>query len=252
VSHFAARDAVIYVPPAAHVVNPKPVPVLVMLSGQPGNPSDILTSGKINELMDNYARHHDGVAPLVVIPDQLGSPEVNPMCVDGARGNSETYLSVDVPSWIRAHFSVVSSPAAWTIGGFSQGGTCSIQLGAGHADVYGNILDIAGELVPGGGAEKEAIAEVFAGNHAAYSAALPQNLLGSHAPYSDSVAVFAVGSNDGRFIPYAKTLTSAASAAGMHATYLDVPGASHDWATVQYAVTNTIGMMVERSRVSDQ
>jgi enterochelin esterase-like enzyme len=252
VSHFPAREAVIYVPPAARVANPRPMPVLVMLSGQPGAPSDIVAAGRVGEIMDNYASKHDGVAPIVVIPDQLGSPNTNPMCVDGARGNTDTYLAVDVPAWIRAHFSVLPSPSAWTIGGYSQGGTCSIQLGAGHPDVYGNILDVAGERVPGGGIEKDAIAGVFAHNRDAYVAAWPENVLKKHAPYADSVAVFAVGANDGRFALNAKALTDAAKAAGMHATYLEVPGASHDWATVQFAITNTVSVMVDRSGITAQ
>ncbi len=252
VSHFAAREALVYVPPAAHIANPKPMPVLVMLSGQPGSPGDILTAGKLAELMDKFASDHNGIAPLVVIPDQLGAPDSNPMCVDGARGNTDSYLAIDVPTWIRAHFSVLPSPAAWTIGGYSQGGTCSIQLGAAHPNVYGNIVDIAGELVPGGGNEKDAIAGVFAGNRNSYVAAWPENVVKKHAPYADSVAVFAVGANDSRFAPNSKRLANAAKAAGMHATYLEAPGASHDWATVQYAIANTIGMMIDRSGISAQ
>ncbi len=238
VSHFAAREGLVYLPPAALTANPPALPVLVMLSGQPGSPEHVFISGHVDKLMDAFAAQNHGLAPIVVVPDQLSAPSVNPMCVDSAIGNSATYLTVDVPAWIRAHLHVETTPSTWAIGGFSQGGTCAIQLGAGHPDLFGSIFDVSGELEPKVGSEEATIAAGFAGSASAYDAAKPLALIAAHAPYSDTVAVFAAGALDTKYSPWIATVAAAASAAGMHSTVLSSPGTAHDWYTVQYAITH--------------
>ncbi|MHB1235899.1 MAG: alpha/beta hydrolase, partial [Microbacteriaceae bacterium] len=92
VSGFHARHALVYLPPAARVPNPPRLPVLMMLSGQPGAPYNIFDSARLADVLDSYSKTHAGLAPIVVVPDQLGSAYRNPMCVDSALGNSATYL----------------------------------------------------------------------------------------------------------------------------------------------------------------
>ncbi|CAN5371653.1 alpha/beta hydrolase-fold protein [soil metagenome] len=233
-SGFVARKALVYLPPAALTAAPPELPVVITLSGQPGAPSDPLLSGHLIETLDAYAAAHSGLAPIVVSPDQLGAPENNPMCVDGARGNSATYLTVDVVDWIRAALPVSNDAAEWGIAGFSQGGTCSIQLGAGHPELFGAILDVSGELVPADGDEEDTIEAGFAGSRAAYLAALPEAVLKQHAPYR-TFAVFAVGQNDTVYRPDALVMSAAAREAGMTVTYFEAPDSAHDYATATYA-----------------
>jgi len=236
VSHFAARQALVYLPPAALVANPPALPVLVMLSGQPGSPENVFISGHLDKLMNQFAAQDGGLAPIVVAPDQLGAPGINPMCVDSTIGNSATYLTVDVPAWIRANLDVQSATAAWGIGGFSQGGTCAIQLGAGHPDMFGSIIDVAGELEPKIGTPEVTIAKGFAGDAVAYDAAKPLSIIASHAPFANTVAVFAAGQLDVKYTPWVATVAEAAKSAGIHTTVLDSPGTAHDWYTVRYAL----------------
>ena len=234
-SGFPARPGVVYLPPAAQVANPPELPVLIMLSGQPGSPEDPLVSSKLQQSLDEYAAAHQGLAPIVVSPDQLGAPDANPMCVDGALGNSATYLTVDVPAWITANLPVLAGPHYWGIGGLSQGGTCSIQLGAAHPELFGNILDASGEEFPKIGDEQTTVDQGFAGDTAKYEAAKPAAILAAHAPYSDTFAVFGVGGDDADYLPGVKTIYADAQAAGMTATYIEVPGSAHDattWAAV--------------------
>lgn len=235
VSGFRARDAVVYLPPAALTADPPLLPVMVMLSGQPGSPSDPLSTEKLQQALDAYAADHAGLAPIVVSPDQLGDPTANPMCVDSPLGNSATYLTVDVPAWIRAHLPVLPDPRDWAIGGLSQGGTCAIQLGAAHPELFGGIIDASGELAPSLGDEATTIREGFGGSASAYEAAKPASILAAHAPYSDTVAVFGVGADDTAFRTGVQTLHAAATAAGMRTSYLEVPDSAHDataWSAV--------------------
>jgi len=253
ISHFAARAAYLYLPPAALVAHPLALPVLIMLAGQPGGPSNMIASGKIVTFVDAFAAAHHGIAPIVVVPDQLTAPQLNPMCVDSALGRSATYLTVDVPNWIRTHLTVETSAASWAIGGFSQGGTCSIQLGAAHPELFGGIFDISGQVAPKNGTRSQTIARGFGGSISAYTAALPLTILTAKAPYTDTTAVFVSGQFDTKYGPESDAVFAAASAAGMRATRATSPATAHDWHTVQWALRTQLGPIyrqlgVERGR----
>ena len=246
VSHFAARSAVVYLPPAALVAGAPRLPMLELLSGQPGGPSNLITSGAMASILDQFAAAHHGLAPIVVVPDQLGSPQLNPMCVDSVLGNSATYLTVDVTNWITHHLHVLPSGADWAIGGFSQGGTCSIQLGTKYRGLFGSILDIAGELAPHHGTIPATIASAFGGSAAQYTAATPLALLASGAPWTDTLGIFVIGQNDARFGVASSAVSKAAEAAGMTMHHLVSPGTAHDWKTVQFGIRTAMPLLGDR------
>lgn len=249
VSKFVARSALVYLPAAAIGPNPPALPVIEMLSGQPGSPSDVFSVGGLAGILDVYARAHSGLAPIVVVPDQLGSPSSNPMCVDSPLGNVDSYLSIDVPIWIRAHLPVAAESTDWTIAGISQGGTCSIQLGAAHPQLYGTILDISGELIPSNGSEAHTVAAGFGGSAAAYAAAAPTAILAAHAPYTSLGAIFVVGDGDASFLPGAHVLADAAQSAGVDTRLFVSPGTAHDWRTVDYAWTTALPLIAARTNL---
>lgn len=60
-SQFEARKALVYLPPAALADSKrKPaLPVVLMLSGQPGSPGRVFQAGGIQTMMDGYAKTHD-------------------------------------------------------------------------------------------------------------------------------------------------------------------------------------------------
>jgi len=233
-SGFPARPAYVYLPPAALVANPPRLPVVIALPGQPGEPADLFRAAKLDSLLDELASQHGGVAPILVVPDQLADPALNPMCIDSALGNSATYLTEDVPDWIRGHLNVSADRTAWTIAGFSQGGTCAIQLGAGYPDLFGSLIDVSGERVPSVGGVQQTVVTGFAGDQAAYLAATPEGLLAAHAPYSDTAAVFAAGAEDEKYSANMHAVSTAAAGAGMDITREKSPGTAHDWNTARF------------------
>lgn len=99
-SDFSARDAVAYVPPAYFDQPDLKLPVLVLMAGNPGSPDDWFRTGVVQKAADNFQQEH-GESPIVVSVDGTGSYSGNPVCVDGARGNVQTYLSQDVPAGIK-------------------------------------------------------------------------------------------------------------------------------------------------------
>jgi dienelactone hydrolase len=222
-SLFKSRPAGLYLPPAALVKDPPLLPLVIMLMGQPGNPDPSFQAPILNA----YAARHNGLAPIVLVVDQLGSPGVDPLCLDTAKyGKVETYLTVDAVNWARANLHVLQDAAHWTIAGYSNGGECALSLGTKFPQIWGNVLDISGEQYPGSDRPATTLATVFKGNKAAYDAVKPLNLLGSH-HYPDTVGIFTVGSNDPRYIVQAKAVTAATHAAGWATTYFEVPNGGH-------------------------
>lgn len=249
---FSPRDAVVYLPPAALVENPPPLPVVVALSGQPGGPTDLITSGQLNVFLDGIAAAHNGLAPIMVVPDQLQRPETNPMCVDGPIGQAATYLTADVPTWILANLPVTTDHSRWTIAGYSEGGTCAIQLGAGHPELFGSLIDISGELVPSIGNEADTIAQGFGGDRAAYLAATPAEILKAHAPYTDYPAYFTSGSEDPIFGPYIDQVSALAAQAGMTVTREVSHGTAHDWNTAKFGFQHGFTMLLPKWGIASE
>ena len=222
-SHFAARPAGLYLPPAALVPNPPALPLVVMMMGQPGNPDPSFTQA----VLDRFAARHDGLAPIVLVADQIGNPAVDPLCLNTARyGNAETYIEGDVVEWVRTHLHVLPDAAHWTIAGYSNGGECALSFGAKYPTVWGNVLDISGEQYPGADRAAATLQNVFHGDTAAYQATWPQNIL-PHGDYPDTVGIFTVGSNDYQYRREAMAVTADAAAAKWKTTYFEVLNGGH-------------------------
>ncbi|KQR94030.1 MAG: hypothetical protein J0I33_06770 [Microbacterium ginsengisoli] len=234
VSHFAARPATIYLPPAALTAHPPVLPVVLAFSGQPGSPSDLFTFGGLATVLDTFAAAHHGFAPIVISPDQLGAASSNPMCVDSTLGNVDTYVATDVVTWAKSHFRVSSSPLAWGVLGFSEGATCSIQFAVTHPDVFASALAISSELVPTIGVDTVKVA--FRGSAAEYARHHPLALMHAHGPFRDSRVTFVAGEQDPIFVTAARKLADGARAAAIATDVLISPGTGHDWNTVRWGL----------------
>ncbi|GAA4267078.1 alpha/beta hydrolase [Frondihabitans peucedani] len=231
VSHFAARDAMVYLPPAALVKDAPALPVVILMSGQPASPSSVIDAGNVPETLNALAAKNHGLAPIVVVPDQLGASEDNPMCVDSPLGNSATYILTDVTTWIRQHLHVAAGRQAWAVGGFSQGATCSIQFASAHPDVFGSFIDVSGQEYPTLDTDEQAVAQGFHGSTAAFDAAKPATIMAKHGTYHDLVGVFAVGQFDKKYGANTRVMSALAASHGIAVTRYISPGSAHDWTT---------------------
>jgi enterochelin esterase-like enzyme len=228
VSGFRARPAYVYLPPAYTATTPRPLlPVLVLLAGQPGSADSWLVSGQLTKMMDRYASVHNGLAPVVVMADNLGDNFANPLCVDSPHGNAETYLAQDVPAWVRAHLQVAQGREAWAIAGLSSGGTCALQMAVRAPAVYGRFLDISGEYEPLDGSRRQTIDEFFHGDAAAYAAVNPVDIM-RHQRFPDTAGRIVVGLDDRVYHPQLKRVLAACEGAGMQMSWLAPPG-GHNW-----------------------
>jgi len=230
VSGFTARDAYIYLPPAYTSPSPPLLPVLILVSGQPGGPQDWVTAGNLQAQLDQFAAANNGLAPVAVVVDPNGPQDTITMCMDSNIAKADTYLSQDVPNWITAELGVDANHAHWAFGGFSYGGTCSIEMATRHPDLFPSFIDISGEREPAISTNRaQTVQTAFGGNTAEFDAQTPLVLLGQR-QYPNVWGFFSVGANDTEFVKEMTEVSTAAQKAGMTIKIVPVPNQGHSWA----------------------
>lgn len=245
-SGFAARDAFVYFPPAYLTERRPRLPVLVLFAGQPGAPADWLTGGALRTQMDRFASSHSGLAPVVVVVDPNGTQGGNTLCMDSRIAKADTYLSRDVPNWIRASLDVSTDPRQWAVGGFSFGGTCAMQMGTRHPEVYTSILAFASEKEPALAKERRKTIEAsFGEDTAAFDAQTPLGVMEKQ-KFPGHAAYFAAGARDPEFIEYMDLLADAATKAGFTVEARQIPNAGHSWETPAKGMPDALDFLASR------
>src|SRR5215831_12178209 len=243
-SGFAARRGYAYLPPA-YLATPRPqLPVLVLLGGQPGDPRAWVDSGQVQAVMDGFAKRHHGLAPVFIMPDDLGSELANPLCLNSRLGDVQTYLTVDVPNWITSHLQVRPPGRGWAIGGFSEGGTCAIQLSTQAPRLYPVFVDISGQTEPTLGSRQLTISKAFGGDAAAFARVDPIVVL-ARTRFPLNAGVFVGGANDRVYTPQQRIIYLAARHAGMNVTFMDLPG-GNDWRVWRGGLEHNVAWLASR------
>ncbi|MBT2586176.1 alpha/beta hydrolase family protein [Arthrobacter sp. ISL-95] len=231
-SGFGAREGYIYLPPAYQTEQRPTLPVLVLFAGQPGGPADWLTGGQLRSLLDQFAQTHQGIAPVTVVVDPNGSANANTMCMDSNIASVDTYLSRDVPTWITETLDVSSDHQQWAVGGFSFGGTCAMQMGTSHPDLFASILPFAAEREPALAKDRnKTISDSFDGDVEAFESRTPLVLM-QQRDFSGSGVYLVSGEADHEFTNYMHELADAAANAGFETQEHSIPQAGHSWDAV--------------------
>lgn len=242
VSGFQARHAYLYLPPAALVPNPPPLPIIVMMMGQPGGPDQ--NQYAVARLNAMAAKNH-GLAPLLLTVDQLGSPYQNPVCVDSPSGNVYSYVTTDVVNFIRTNLNVASGRDSWAVAGYSNGGECALSFAAKRPELFGSLLDISGELEPVSGSVQDTVKTIFRGNEASFIAEEPATILKSHS-YADLEAIFTSGSADTTYSPQVTAAAADAKAAGMTTYRFIGESVGHRGDAVDYGLKAGLPLLFQR------
>jgi hypothetical protein len=222
VSGFHARPAGIYLPPAALVPKPPALPLVVMMMGQPGNPDP----EPIATVLDDLAARHHGLAPIVVVADQLGDPLRDTLCLDTKRfGKVATYVTSDVTAWAVKNLPVTGDHRFWTIAGYSNGGLCALSFALDHPALYANVLDISGEEFPGAEHAKSTLADTFDGDQAAYDRVKPLLRIASTGYPGD--LILTACRDDPAYHHVAIEALQAAQRAGVASRFVDIPAGGH-------------------------
>lgn len=232
-SHFEGRNARVYVPPA-WFAHPRPrLPVLEMLHGVPGAPTDWMDPAEGKQTADRWAAAHGGVAPIMIMPDVNGGTLDDTECVNSDRGQSETYLTQDVPKFVESRFFTQPPGRAWGIAGLSEGGSCSLMLALRHPNLYSTVGDYGGLLGPRDGQDNDpgdTVDALFGGSQKEFDAHEPANLLRGR-KYPGMHIYFGTGGDDPQPIDAQNTLADLARRDGIDVRTEVLPGRDHTFPT---------------------
>ncbi len=241
-SGFVARPAYLYLPPAALVPDPPALPIVIAMMGQPGGPD---SANLYLDSLNALAAAHNGLAPIVLTVDQIGSPLSDPLCIDSPRGHAYSYVITDVLSWVQHNLHVAQGTHNWTVAGYSNGGECALSFGAKHPEFFGSILDVSGEIGPSLGSVATTLQVGFGGDQAWYDREQPLNIMAA-THYADMVAVFTHGSTDTYFVAEQDQAETAADAAGMSTIRLIGTGVGHRSDAIKYGFPAGIAALYSR------
>jgi S-formylglutathione hydrolase FrmB len=250
-SSFSARQAQVYLPPAWFATRRPALPVVMLLHGVPGDPSDWADGGEASAAADAWAAQHRGVAPVLVMPDINGSLTADTECVDSPGGNAETYLTVDVPAAVQQQFGTTPPGRSWAIAGLSEGGACAIMLALRHPDLFSTFGDFGGLSGPRVGESDTdtdpTVAELFGGSRQEFAAHEPADLLATGSPaFRNLGGWFEVGSDDGDPLAAAQKLAPLAAGARITTCLIVVPDGGHTFDVWSAAFRGSLPWMAAR------
>ena len=233
---FTPRQAYVWVPPAWFAASHAKLPVIELLHGTPGQPSDWTRAIYADQTSLAYAEKHHGVAPILVMPDVNGSLDGDTECANTPMyGQVETYLTQTVPAFMRKEFNASTAPDSMAIAGLSEGGLCSTTLAIKNPRVYVAFGNYSGDESPTYQDEDKAqsIQQLFGGSAALYNSYNPPYLL-THARYPELSGWFETGAQD-PVLPAAHALQGLAENAGINTCIATPPGAhSFDFWTTSF------------------
>jgi S-formylglutathione hydrolase FrmB len=241
VSKFNAHDAFVYLPPAWFATPPPVLPTLILLPGEPGSSADWTQSGRADHIADQFASTHQGMAPIIVMPDPNGFLTVDTECVNSsAFGQAETYLVRDVPAYARATFDANEGQRSLAVAGLSAGGFCAVNLALRNPTVFPFFASYSGLATPvyQEDPRSDTVKVLFGGSNEAFQQNNPLNLL-KGGSYSGLAGWFAVGKDDARPLAAAKHLQPLAEAAGID-TCIETLSGGHDFGVWSQAFTDSL------------
>jgi S-formylglutathione hydrolase FrmB len=238
---FTPRPAYVWVPPAWFARNHPQLPVIELLHGTPGDPSNWTKASYADATALAFAEQHHGMAPILVMPDINGSWGGDTECVNSTMfGDVETYLTKTVPQFMAKSFNAKTDPGSIAIAGLSEGGLCATTLALNNPKVYAAFGNYSGDESPTYQYESKAqtIATLFGGSQASYDAHNPPYLL-TQQRFTGLAGWFEVGAQDSESLPAGRTLQALAVNAGIDACLATPPG-GHDFSLWKQAFSDSL------------
>ena len=136
------RPGYVYLPPAYDPS--RSYPVVYLLHGMPGSPSEYLAGTDLADYAD------DGIASgqlrpfIAVMPAAGPSPKYNGEWA----GPWETELVSDVLPFVDDHLSTIAAPSGRTLAGLSAGGFGAFDIALRHPDLFGAVESWSGYFEP--------------------------------------------------------------------------------------------------------
>jgi enterochelin esterase-like enzyme len=229
VSKFQAQQAYVYLPPI-WFKNPEPqLPVIELIAGVPGEPSDWTRAGYADTTSTAFAQQHNGIAPILVIPDDNGDNTQDTECSNSIFGKAETYLLTDVPAYMQTEFNAAVGKHALAVAGLSAGGTCATMLALRNPTTFSIFASYSGYASPTyeNDDAQQTIAQLYGGSMADYEAHNPVALL-TGGRFAGTAGYFTAGQQDPQPLAAARQLAHLAKRTGMQVC-LSTPDGDHSF-----------------------
>jgi len=225
VSKFATGPAEVYLPPA-WFRSPEPqLPVIELIDGVPGEPSDWTRAAYADTTSTAFARQHHGLSPILVMPDPVGFQTDDTECSNSTFGNAETYLVTDVPNYMQANFNAAVGKHSMAVAGLSAGGTCAAMLALRNPKTFSTFATYSGFASPTyeNDDAQQTIQQLYGGSTANYEAHNPISLL-TGKKYPGMGGWFTAGQSDTASVQAIDQLSAAALKTGMQVCVTTPPG----------------------------
>jgi enterochelin esterase-like enzyme len=124
-------------------------PVLELLHGSPGDPEQWVSVMNVIPTFTDLIATRKAAPVVLVMPDTDGGRMYSLQCLNAPGGiQDETYLAVDVPDYIAAHWRVQPPGRAWGLAGYSEGGYCTANIALQEPRRYGYAGVLSGYFSP--------------------------------------------------------------------------------------------------------
>jgi enterochelin esterase-like enzyme len=132
------RDAIVFLPPSYSQSRTKRYPVVYALHGYSIGAEQWTTEIHVPQTIEG-AFAKGAPEMIVVLPDSKTVHNGSIYSSSVTTGDFETYVTVDVVSYIDAHYRTIASRESRGLVGHSMGGYGATRIGMKHADVFGSL-----------------------------------------------------------------------------------------------------------------
>lgn len=137
--------AYVFLPTAYFTKKPERFPVILALTGYPGDARNLMTRMDLPGRMARAIAAHEAQPTVLVMMRPSVAPPRDTECIDVPGGPQvETYFTKDVKQSMSASFRVGSSTADWGILGGSTGGFCALKMAMRQPSAYTAAVSLSG------------------------------------------------------------------------------------------------------------
>jgi enterochelin esterase-like enzyme len=129
-----SQQVIVFLPPGYTTHPRRRYPVFYLLHGSPGLPNALLLTVKTGVVEDELVARHEIRPMILVMPFGSSGRFTDTEWANGVRANSgwETFLARDVVGVIDDRYRTIRSGSARALGGLSEGGYGSLNVGLHH------------------------------------------------------------------------------------------------------------------------
>jgi enterochelin esterase-like enzyme len=218
--------AYVYLPPGydSPANKARRYPVVYLLHGYPGGPSDWFRGAQVQQVMDAMLRDRLVQPMIVVAPDASGGWLHDSEMLNQVGGPQvATYLTRTVIDAVDGTYRTVADRGARAIGGMSSGGYGALNLGLHHQERFSVILSEMPYGDPG-----PVTWSLLGGSYARWLANSPSQYIPAMVFHHPMAVDLIAGSRD-RTRGTAARLARMLAARGQQAQATIVPDANHTW-----------------------